>query len=179
MTCATRRANSTIASSTPAMTPSARLPVATVIATVTTMTMVSGPGIRFSVAGAMLCQLMVLSATIIITAASATIGICAIRSLSAVTSTSSTSAATIGRDAGAGPADLHVDDGLADHGAAGDAAVKAGGDVGDAERPGFPALVRAGVGEIVDQLGGQQRFQQPDERDAERRRPDDLQGCRD
>ena len=32
------------------------------------------------------------------------------------------------------------------------------------------------VGEIVDQLGGQQRFQQPDEGDAERRRPDDLEG---
>ena len=58
------------------------------------MTMVSGSGIRFSVAGAMLCQLTVLRATIIITAASATIGICAISSLSAVTSNSSKVPAT-------------------------------------------------------------------------------------
>ena len=41
----------------------------------------------------MLCQLMVFSATIIITAASATIGICAISPLRPVTSSSSTSAA--------------------------------------------------------------------------------------
>ena len=60
-------------------------------ATVTTMTSVSGTGIRFNVAGFTLCQLMVFSATIIITAASATIGICAIRSLKPVTSTSRTS----------------------------------------------------------------------------------------
>ena len=65
------------------------------IATVTTMTIVSGTGIRFSVAGWMLCQLMVFSATIIITAASATIGICAISPLRPVTSNSSTSAATM------------------------------------------------------------------------------------
>ena len=66
----------------------------TVTATVVTMTRVSGIGIRFSVAGRTLCQSMVLSAAIIMTAASATIGICAINSLSPVTSTSSTTAAT-------------------------------------------------------------------------------------
>ena len=47
-----------------------------------------------SVAGLTLCQLTVLSATIIMTAARATIGICAITPLSAVTSTSRTTPAT-------------------------------------------------------------------------------------
>ena len=60
---------------TPAMTPYARLPVATVTATVTSMTMFSLSGIRLSVAGWMLCQSKVPTETMIITATSTAIGI--------------------------------------------------------------------------------------------------------
>jgi hypothetical protein len=93
-TCATRRAKSTMASSTPAPMPIARLWVATTTATVVAITRVSGTGIRRRVAGRTLCQLTVVIATIIITAASATIGICSIRPLSAVTSSSRNTPAT-------------------------------------------------------------------------------------
>ena len=83
-----------MASTTPTATPTARFPVHTVTTTVTTITAVSGSGIRRRVAGATLCQLTVLSATTIITAASATIGIRAITPLSPVTTASRKSPAT-------------------------------------------------------------------------------------
>lgn len=74
----------------PASTPIARLLVPTVAATVTSITSVSGHGLRTSSPGRILCQLKVFTATITITPASTAIGICAITWLSAVTSRSST-----------------------------------------------------------------------------------------
>jgi hypothetical protein len=47
-------------------------------------------------------------------------------------------------------AGFHVDDRLADHGAAGHAADEAGGGVGDALADAFHVAVRRGVGEIID-----------------------------
>lgn len=73
--CATRRANATIAVSTPATTPIARLSVASVPITVTSMTSVSLIGMSFKVRGAMLCQSNVVTAITIITATNAAIGI--------------------------------------------------------------------------------------------------------
>ena len=147
----------------------------TVTATVVTMTIVSGIGIRLNVAGLTLCQSIVLSAAIIMTAASATIGICAISSLSAGHQHQQHDRGHRRRNAGAALPDLHVDDGLGDHRATADAAIEAGGDVGHPERPGFPALVRPRVGQVVDQLGRQQRLEQADKGDADRGRPDDAQ----
>ena len=67
----------------------------------------------------------------------------------------------------AGPAArAEVDHRLADHGAAGHAAEEAGGDVGDALTAGLGVLVGVGVGQVVEQLRGQQRLEQPDERQA-------------
>ena len=89
VTCAIRRANSTIASSAPAATPIARLFVATTTTTVVTITRVSDQGIRFRVAGRTLWKSTVETATTIITAASAAIGIASMRSESTVTRISS------------------------------------------------------------------------------------------
>ncbi len=69
---ATRRANRTIATSTPTPTPIARLSVARVPATVLSITIVSLNGIRRSVRT--LCQSKVVAATSTITATSAAIG---------------------------------------------------------------------------------------------------------
>ncbi len=71
---------------------------------------------------------------------------------------------------------LHVDDRLADHGAARHAAEKAGDDIGHALAHGFTALVAGGVGEVVDQRGGHHRFQQADHGHGQRHRKDDAQG---
>ena len=94
MTCATRRANRTIASTTPTPTPIARLPVATTTTIVTVMTSVSDSGIRRSVDGLTLCQSTVEIATTIMTAASATIGIRPMSASSPVTSASRNRPAT-------------------------------------------------------------------------------------
>ena len=59
--------------------------------------------------------------------------------------------------------------------AAADAAIEAGGDIGEAECPGLLALVRPRVGQFVDQLGGQERLVQADESHADRGRPDDAE----
>ena len=86
-----RRRRGMIAIATiPASTPIARLLVPTVAATVTSITSVSGHGLRASSPGRMLCQLKVFTATITITPARTAIGIFAITWLSAVTSRSST-----------------------------------------------------------------------------------------
>ena len=86
-----RRRRGMIAIATiPASTPIARLLVPTVAATVTSITSVSGHGLRASSTGRMLCQLNVFTATITITPARTAIGIFAITWLSAVTSRSST-----------------------------------------------------------------------------------------
>ncbi len=64
---------------------------------------------------------------------------------------------------GTGARGLHVDHRLADHRAAAHAAEEAGDDVGDALAPRLAGLVGVGVGDVVDQLGGHQRLQQPDQ----------------
>ncbi|MEX2620344.1 MAG: hypothetical protein WD250_08995 [Egibacteraceae bacterium] len=79
------------------------------------------------------------------------------------------------RHAGAGTG-LHVDHGLAEHGAPGHAADKAGGDVGEPLAAGLTALVRAGVGDVVEDLGGQQRLEQADECQRERHGRDNREG---
>jgi hypothetical protein len=61
---------------------------------VTTITIVSGRGILFRVDGLTLCQSTVVTATTIMTAARATMGICPITELSPVTSASRNSPAT-------------------------------------------------------------------------------------
>lgn len=73
----------------PASTPIARLLVPTVAATVTSITSVSGHGLRASSPGRMLCQLKVFTATITITRPEPPSGSSPSR-LSAVTSRSST-----------------------------------------------------------------------------------------
>ena len=75
----------------------------------------------------------------------------------------------------AAAAGAHVDHRLADHGAAGHPAEEAGGDVGDALAPRLAVLVRAGVGDVVDQLGGEQRLEQADDREGEGVGGDDRQ----
>ena len=175
MTCATRRANSTIASRTPAATPSARLPVATVTATVTAMTG------RFRHRHPLQrCRRYAVPVHGFDRDNHHHGGQRHHRYLrhqarEAGHQQQQHQRCDRRRHAGARPADFDVDHGLPDHGASGDAAVEARDDVGDAERPGFPALVRARIRQIVDQLCRQQRFQQPHEGDAERGRPDDPQ----
>jgi len=79
-------------------------------------------------------------------------------------------------DPGAGPGGLHVDHGLADHGAAAHAAEEAGDDVGRALAERLAGLVGVGVGDVVDELRGQQGFQEADQRHRQRVRGDDLEG---
>ena len=77
--------------------------------------------------------------------------------------------------AGAGTGGLHVDHGLADHRAATHAAEEPGDDVRGTLAPRLAGLVRVGVGDVVDQLGGQQGLQQPDERHRDGVGGDDLE----
>ena len=86
--CATRRANITIAVSTPRTTPIARLPVHTVATTVTSMTRVSGSGMTRRVRGWTECQSNVPTDTMIITATSAAMGMRPTMSPSTTTRTS-------------------------------------------------------------------------------------------
>ena len=81
-----------------------------------------------------------------------------------------------GGDPGAGAGGLDVDHGLADHRAAAHATEEAGDDVGDALAPGLAGLGRAGVGDVVDELGGHERLEQADEGHGQRVRDDDPQG---
>src|SRR5690606_22720694 len=59
-------------------------------------------------------------------------------------------------------AGFHVDDGLANHGAAGHAADQPGGNVGDTLAFALAVLVAAGVGQVIDDGGGHHGFQQAD-----------------
>ena len=68
-----------------------------------------------------------------------------------------------GRDPGAGARRLHVDHRLADHRAAAHAAEEAGDDVRRTLAPCLAALVGVGVGDVVDQLRGQQRLEEAHE----------------
>ena len=87
--------------------------------------------------------------TMIMTATSAAIGICCTQSPSTTIRKSRKTPAQKRREPAA-PAGLHVDDRLADHGAAGHAADEAGGDVGEALADAFPVLVARRVGQVVD-----------------------------
>ena len=69
----------------------------------------------------------------------------------------------------------HVDDGLADHGAAAHASEQGGRHVRDTLSHAFPALVARGIGHVVDDLGGQKRLQQPDRGQRQCNRGDDTQ----
>ncbi|CAI7643250.1 unnamed protein product [Penicillium discolor] len=79
------------------------------------------------------------------------------------------------RDAGPRARRLHVDHRLTDHGAPAHAAEHAGQHVRDALPPRLAGLVRVGVGDLVDELRGEQRLHEPDERDAEREGRDDRE----
>ena len=72
-------------------------------------------------------------------------------------------------------AGLHVDHGLPDHRAAAHAAQKAGDEIGDALPAHLARLARRRVGEIVDDLRGQHRFEQPDGSHRQRIGRDDPQ----
>ncbi len=61
----------------------------------------------------------------------------------------------------AAPAGFHIDDGLPDHGAAAHAAKKAAGDVADALGDTFAVGLASGFGNVVNQLQGEQAFDQP------------------
>ena len=86
--CATRRANNTMAVSTPIATPMARLWLSRVENTVTSMTVVSLSGIFRSVEGFTECQLKEPTATMIMMPVSAAMGISPTMSPKLTTSTS-------------------------------------------------------------------------------------------
>ena len=79
-------------------------------------------------------------------------------------------------DAGPRAGGFHVDHRLADHGAAAHAAEEAGNEVGGTLSPSLAGLVGVGVGDVVDELRGQQGLKDPDERHGERVGGDDPQG---
>jgi len=112
----------------------------------------------------------------IMTATSAAIGMIATTSPNPTTRMSRKTPARKVEIPGTGPGGLHVDHGLADHGAAPHAAEAAGDDVGGTLAPRFSGLLRVGVGDVVDQLRGQERLQQPDQGHRQRVRGDDPQG---
>ena len=112
--------------------------------------------------------------TMIMIATSAAIGMRLTRSPSTRIRNRSNTPAREGRQAPA-PAGFHVDHRLADHRAAGHAADEAGDGVGDALADAFAVLVRRRVGQVVDDLGGHQAFEQTDGRDADGIGQDDLQ----
>jgi hypothetical protein len=173
MTCATLRAKNNEASSTPAPTPSARLCVQTTVTTVTIITMlvVEGCTARFLNEA----QEKVPMETMIITATSAAIGICLTHGPSTSSRASSTTPA-VSVDKPGASAGFHVDDRLADHRAARHAAEQSGNDVGDALAARLAVFVAGGVGEVIDDLRGHQRFQQTHHRETDRVGEDDGQG---
>lgn len=79
------------------------------------------------------------------------------------------------RETAAGFAHFHVNDGLADHRAARDTAITAGEDVGDTQPGALPRFIRRRMGQVIHQLSRQQRLHQADKGDAEGARPDNLQ----
>ena len=153
----------------------ARLWVATTTTTVATMTMVSLLGIRRSVAGRMLCQSKVPTETMIMTATSAAIGMTA--------TTSPRPTTRISRKTPARKVEIRV--------RAPEALTLIIVWPIMAQPPMPPkkpvtmlatpwpqasrVLCGAGVGDVVDELGGHQRLQQPDEGHGQRVRGDDLQ----
>ena len=173
---ATRRAKRVIATRTPTTTPMARLWVATVTATVATMTVVSDLGIRRRVAGWMECQSKVPTETMIITATRAAIG------MRATTSPNPTT--RMSRKTPARNVEIRV--------RAPEAFTLIIVWPIMAQPPMPPKkpvmtlaapwperlarLVGVGVGDVVDELGGQQRLEDPDQGHRERVRGDDLQG---
>ena len=136
--------------------------------TVTSMTTVSPPGMPRSVAGATLCQSKVETDTRIITATSAAIGMTATTLPRPTTRISRNAPAQNVEMRVRAPRRLHVDHRLADHRAARHAAEEAGDDVGDALAARLAVLVGAGLGDVVDELGGHQRLEQADRRERER-----------
>ena len=79
------------------------------------------------------------------------------------------------REPGPGTRDLHVDHGLADHRAPTHAAEETGDQVGHTLPPGLAGLAGSGVGDVVHQLGCEQRFEQAHGRHRERVGEDDPQ----
>ena len=80
-----------------------------------------------------------------------------------------------GGDASPGTGRLHVDHGLADHGAAPHPAEEPGDYVGGPLAPRLAGLLGVGVGDVVDQLGRQQRLQETNKGHGECVRGDGLQ----
>lgn len=173
--CATRRTNNTVATSTPPTTPTARLCVINTSTTVATITNVSLFGIRFNVDGRTLCQSNAPIATMIITATSAAMGIVPTKSPNTTTSRKRKSPAQNVEMRVRAPDAFTLIHGLTDHGAAAHAAEDPRQHVRHALPPRLAALARVGVGDLVDELRGEQRLHQSDECDPERERRDDRE----